>query len=105
MKKQSISVVWKPVSGNTDEKIQGSCEVTALKLSSGNGAAVVAVYDATSLTECNENSLRWFLDASTTDNDAQSFDGLVFKKGVYLVCEQGVGFNPVVCVAGQMYVN
>jgi hypothetical protein len=104
MSKQSIPTVWKPTPTETEKLVQGSCEVSALKLAAGGGAAVVSIYDAKNSIEANENALRWVLDASTTDNDAQSFCApLVFKKGVYAKCEQGEGQNSILCVAAINY--
>lgn len=103
MGKNSRSIVWKPVTGDTEKRLAGACEVTALKLSAGGGAAAVSIYDGEDSDDVTPNNLRWFLDASTTDNDAQSFDGIVFLKGVYVVCEQGVNFNPVFCMAASDY--
>jgi len=103
MGKNSRSIVWKPTTDETSKKLAGSCEVTALKLSAGSGAAAVAIYDGVDSDDAIPNNLRWFLDASTTDNDAQSFDGIVFLKGVFAVCEQGINFNPVVCMAASDY--
>lgn len=103
---KSIPLVWKPTSETPDKMLQGSSEVTAAKLAAGGGAAVVSLYDAKNLSECNPNSLRWVLDASTTDVDSQTFaSALIFKKGVYAICEQGLVFNPMVCLAVAAYIN
>ena len=103
-KPKSISIVWKPSAGTPDQKIQGAVEITALKLAAGGGAAVVSIYDSSNLLGCNDNSLRWVLDASTTDVDSQVFcSPLIFTKGVYAICEQGIGFNPILCVAAAKY--
>lgn len=102
------SGVWKPQSGagGDRKKLAGPCEVTALKLSAGGGAAFVSIYDGTQDSDVNDSNLKWVLDASTTDNDMQSFfDGLIFKKGVYAICEQGINFNPVVAIAAKSYTN
>lgn len=103
MGKNSRSIVWKPTTEETSKQLAGACEVTALKLAAGGGASAIAVYDGVDSDDVTPNNLRWFLDASTTDNDAQSFDGLVFLKGVFAVCEIGVNFNPVFCMAASDY--
>lgn len=102
----SISSVWKPTVNGDSKKIQGSCEVSSLKLSAGGGAAFVSIYDSKDQAGANENSLRTVLDASTTDNDFNAYPGdskLIFEKGVFAVCEQGGNFNPVVVVGAKRY--
>jgi len=94
-----ISGVWKPTANGAGKKLADACEVTNLKLATGAGAAVVSIYDS----QDSATDLKWVLDASTTDVDSQSFDGLVFKKGVYAVLDQGGGFTPVVCIARKHY--
>jgi len=96
----SLAGVWKPTDTEKEKKISGSNEVTCLKLSSGGGAATVAIYDATVAAEATPSNLKWWLDCSTTDNDINVFASpLSFTKGVYAVCEQGWDFNPVVCIS------
>jgi hypothetical protein len=97
------SGVWKPTSEVPSKKIAGSCEVTNLSLKAGNGAAVVSFYDGSSDGDAVPANLKWVLDASTTSSDNERFDGLVFKKGVFAVCEQGVNFNPIVLIATKKY--
>lgn len=78
--------------------IPGACAVAALKLSSGAGAASVAVYDSAN-DDLNGKALKWFLDCSTTDNDSCIFvSPIEFKKGVLLVAEQGGDLGAIVCV-------
>ncbi len=104
-KTKAISTVWKPTALEASKKLQGGGEVSALKLAAGGGAAFVSIYDASSVDTCNENNLRWVLDASTTVIDSQCFtEPLTFEKGVVAICEQGIGFNPVVCLAMTKYV-
>lgn len=104
MEISSQPLVWKPTSAEKSKKLQGSVEVTALKLSAGGGAAHVSIYDSADLNGCNDNSLRWVLDASTTDNDFNPFEGPIgFSKGVFAICDQGWDFNPEVMVACRKY--
>jgi hypothetical protein len=96
----SKGYIWKPGATDTTKQIATvSKEVTAMKLIGSGGSAVVALYD-TRNRETDDNHLRWVLDASTTYNDTQSFPNpLVFEKGIYAVLEQGVGTNPILCMA------
>lgn len=94
---------WKPSSSERAKKLADSCEVTNLSLKSGSGAAAVAIYDGTSDQDAIPANLKWFLDASTQDADNEIFEGLVFTKGIYAVCEQGYDFSPVVCFAANRY--
>jgi len=101
----STSIVWKPAAGETSKLLTSSCEVGILKLAAGGGAAFVSIYDCKEIEGATPNSLKWVLDASTTDVDSQSFpDGLAFSKGVFAVVEQGGGTNLAVCVAARRYV-
>lgn len=96
----SIPGVWKPTADEPAKKLANGCEITTLKLSSGSGAAFVSFYDGESASDATPANLKWVLDCSSTDNDAQVFSNpLIFTRGVYAVCEQGVGHNPVVCIA------
>lgn len=103
---KAISLVWLPTASEPDKKLQGAGECSALKLAANAGAAHVSIYDATTLAACTPNSRRWVLDASTTDVDAQCFtEPLTFSKGVYAVCEQGVGLGAEVCLAMSKYIS
>ena len=96
----AISGTWKPSTAEQAKQLAGSCEVSAVKLAAGGGSAVVALYNGNKAGDAIPANLQWFLDASTTDVDAQIFPNpLRFEKGVYAVCEQGWDFNPVVCIA------
>lgn len=97
----SRSGIWKPTASEKEKKIADSCEVTALALKAGGGAAVIALYDGVDSTCKNDQgNLKWVLDASTTDSDNQSFsEPIIFKRGMYAVCEQGELNNPILCVA------
>ena len=96
----SLAGIWIPTSGETAKKLAGPAEVTFLKLSSGAGAAYVSVYDGSSGSDAIPANRKWVLDCSTTDNDVNPFHSpLHFAKGVYAVCEQGIGLDPVVCIA------
>lgn len=88
--------VWYPDNeGNVDKKIANSCELSAVKLSAGALPATVTLYDAVSLADCIYANAKWFLDASTTDDDNQSFPAPInFKKGIYAVLESGTGGAP-----------
>jgi hypothetical protein len=97
------SGVWKPTAGEPAKKLAGPCEVTNLKLASGAGAAYVAFYDGSSAGDATPSNLKWVLDSSTTFGDSDQFDGLVFNKGVWAVCEQGIGLEPAVCIATRKY--
>ena len=97
----SLPVVWEPdLEGVVAKQIASSGrEVTALKLSSGAGAAFISLYDS-NMGAADLTHKRWVLDASTEDNDAQIFTSpIVFKKGIYAVLEQGTGNNPKLCIA------
>lgn len=99
------SGVWKPVGNNNGEgkKLAGPCEVFNLALKSGGGAAVASFYDGTTDADVIPANLKWMLDSSTADADADVFQGLVFKKGVYAVLDQGAGTNPVICISSKKY--
>jgi hypothetical protein len=100
----SSPLTWKPIANGEGKALQGTCEVTALKLAAGGGAAFVSIYDSTNASGCNDASLKWVLDASTTDTDNSTFNSpIVFQKGVFGVCDQGGNFNPVVCIAVRKY--
>lgn len=97
------SGAWTPTAGEPAKKLAGSCEVTNLKLISGGGASYVSFYDGNSAGDAIPANLKWALDASTQDADGDNFEGLVFTKGVWAVCEQGIGFNPAVFIAARGY--
>lgn len=100
----SNSGVWQPTNTETEKKVAGSCEVSALALKAGGGAAVVSLYDGNSTQDAVPANKKWVLDASTSDSDNQSFTiPITFKKGVYAVCEQGAGTNPILCIATRRY--
>lgn len=94
--------VWIPAAANDSKKVGGSAEVTHLSLKAGSTAAHVAVYDANALSEATPNTLKWILDASTTDVDNERFTGLVFEKGIFMVLEQGDASTRV-CYATRKY--
>lgn len=103
----SRSAIWRPnqdpANPQLEKKLAGPCEVTALSLKAGGGSAAVALYDGSDTNAKNGIPI-WYLDASTTDNDNQSFDeALIFTKGVYAVCEEGLSGNPIVCIAKKAY--
>lgn len=99
----SDTAIWKPVDTETSKKIGGPSEVSALSLK-GGGAAYVAIYDATDSAGAIPANLKWILDTAAAGNDNQSFDSpIIFRKGIFAVCEQGINFNPVLCVATQRY--
>jgi len=92
--------VWRPGVGETEKKVAGPCEVSALKLAASGGAAAIAIYDAATSAQASPSNLKWFLDASTADVDSQVFvSPLVFQKGVYAIVEQGANLNPVLCIS------
>jgi|CXWL01.1.fsa_nt_gi hypothetical protein len=94
--------VWRQNTGETSKKLANSCEVTYLKLSCGGGSAVAAVYDAQDSSGAVPANLKWLLDVGQQGNDNCEFDsGLNFTRGVFVVLEQGDGFNPVVCMAAK----
>jgi hypothetical protein len=82
------------------KKIANSCEVSLLKLSSGGGSASVKVYDAQTLAETGPGTLKHALDCSTTDNDNPVIiHPLNFRKGVFVILEQGQGFGAILSYA------
>lgn len=90
---------WKPATANEGKQLAGPCEVSVLKLTAGSSAAHVTIYDSSTSTT-NPNKIVWVLDASTQDDDCQVFTNpLVFKNGVYAVCDQGSTFNAEICIA------
>lgn len=97
------SGVWKPSNLERSKKLAASCEVRNLSLKAGGGAVVVSFYDGVDDTDVTPAKLKWVLDASTQNSDGDKFDGLVFKKGVYAVCEQGFDTNPIVCITTNKY--
>lgn len=100
----SDTAVWKPSTGETSKKIGGPNEVTALSLKSGGAAATVSIYDAADQAGATESNLKWVLDAAAPGNDNQSFNSpLIFKKGIFAVCDQGNNFNPILCVSTNRY--
>jgi len=100
----SRSITWKPddtstLNGQGRLLSSSGREVSYFKLSAGGGAAAMSVYDVKAAGDANPSNLVWFLDASTTDNDINPFPApLGFKNGIYVVLEQGSGFNPVLCI-------
>ena len=95
----SSAAVWRPTEANEEKQVAGPCEVSAFKLSASGGAAACAIYDAADSSGAILANQKWFLDASTTDNDAQSFlSPIQFSRGVYVKFEQGGDFNPVFCM-------
>lgn len=100
----SNSGIWQPTTEEVSKKIAGSCEVTALALKAGGGAAVISLYDGNSTQDVTLANKKWVLDASTSDSDNQSFASpIIFKKGVFAVCEQGMNVNPILCIATRKY--
>jgi hypothetical protein len=100
----SVPIAWKPTVNGDSKKLAGPSEVSALKLTAGGSSAAVEIHDAGSANECNENTLRWVLDASTTDVDSQVFySPLIFNNGVMAISRQGSDFNPVVMAAIRKY--
>jgi hypothetical protein len=97
------SGVWKPTPAETQKKLAGAGEVRNLSLKSGGAAAAVSFYDGTSVADVIDTNLKWVLDASQQTADNEKFDGLIFRKGVFAVCEQGIGFTPVVCISMVEY--
>lgn len=96
--------IWKPTTDEPAKKIGGPNEVTALSLKSGGGSAVISIYDSADSGGATPTNLKWVLDSATTGNDNQSFpDPIIFRKGMYAVCEQGLNFNPILCVAVRKY--
>ncbi len=93
------SGTWRPGTGETSKKLAGPCEITNLKLAASGAPAVVAFYDSMD----SADDLKWVLDASTTDTDSDTFEGLIFKKGVYAVLEQGANSNAIICIARRKY--
>jgi hypothetical protein len=91
--------VWQPTAdGQAFQFTNHSIEITALKLTSGGGAAHVSFYDNGNGTKQN---LRWVLDSSTAYDDCQVFPNpLFFKNGVYAVIDQGGNTNSEICLAG-----
>lgn len=101
---QSFPAVYKPVAAVEEKKIAGPCEISALALKTGGGAATVSLYDGIAAQDKIPANLKWVLDASTTVPDNQSFDSpLIFKKGIYAVFEQGGDTNPALCYAANAY--
>lgn len=104
MKLRSAPAIWKPTAAESAKKLAGPCEISALALKAGAGAAFISLYDGTGPTDVVDANLKWVLDASTTDSDNQSFPApLNFRKGVYAICEQGINFNPILCIASVDY--
>jgi hypothetical protein len=100
----SDTAVWKPSATETQKKVSGPNEVTALSLKSGAGPAVISIYDATDVTGVNDTNLKWVLDSAAAGNDNQSFlSPIIFRKGIFAVCEQGPNFNPIFCLAARKY--
>lgn len=100
----SEPAVWKPSAAEPSKKIGGPNEVTALSLKSGKGASTVSLYDASDSSGAILANLKWVLDAATTGNDNQSFPSpIIFRKGIFAVCEIGLDFDPILCVAVRKY--
>lgn len=90
--------VWKISPTETVKQLAGPCEVSSFKLIATGSSAHVKIYD--SVGSQNPTDLKWVLDASQTACDSHDFvNPLAFNKGVYAVCENGEGFNPIVCLA------
>jgi len=96
------SGVWIPTGLNDSKKVAGSGDLTHLSLKAAGTAAFVSVYDATEEAGATPNTLKWVLDASTTDSDNEKFSGIVFEKGVFLKLDQGDA-NARVCYAMKKY--
>ena len=96
------SGVWKPTIINDSKKVAGPCEVDHLSLKTGGTSAFVSVYDGVDSNDIKPTNLRWVLDASTTVPDNEQLNGLVFKKGLLLVLDQGDA-SAAVCYATRKY--
>ena len=92
--------VWRITSTVPAKKLAGPCEISALKLSSGNTAAFVALYDGVDSSCIIDSNLLWVLDCSTTTNDQSIFPNPIrVTKGVYAVCEDGSQDSPFLCIS------
>lgn len=102
---QSLSAVWKPTSQEPQKKLADSCEISHVSLKGGAGAAVVSLYDGQDASCLNDQgNLKWVSDASAATPDNDDFaHPIVFRKGVFAVCEQGIGSNPIFCYAKAKY--
>ena len=92
--------VWNPdLEGVTSKKIaSSSVEVSHLKLVASGGSAHVDLYN--NATTNNPTDLVWAMDASTTTNDDNDFaNPLLFSKGIFAVLTQGAGFNAQLSIA------
>lgn len=96
------SGVWKPAGNNDSKKLAGPCEVDHLSLKTGATAGFVSFYDAVDINGAVPTALRWQLDASTTVPDNEQLNGIVFKKGLFAVVEQGDA-NLSICYATRKY--
>lgn len=89
---------WRPSVDQKEKHLSNPGEISALKLSCGSTSAVVVIYDAKSSADVIPANMKWYLDAAAAGNDNNCFSSpLIFRKGVYAVCEQGWQGNPVVC--------
>lgn len=101
---KSEPIIWKPTVAEPSRLLETACEVSALSLKSGAGSAHVSLYDAKDISGTTPNALKWTLDCSTTDNDNQSFDSpLIFRKGLFAICDNGLDFNAEVCAGVLRY--
>lgn len=100
---QADSGVWQPTVAAPSQKLAGAGECSSLCLKAGGSSAAVLIYDGTTLADAIPANLRWVLDASTTDCDNNFFPkSIIFKKGVFALCDQGAG-NATVCIAMDKY--
>jgi hypothetical protein len=96
------SGVWKPAGINDSKKLAGPCELDHISLKTGGTAGFVSIYDAADSSGATPSNLKWQLDASTTVPDNEQLNGLVFKKGIFAIVEQGDA-NLSVCYAIRKY--
>lgn len=102
---QSNPAVWRvPATGLAEAKLAGPCEISGLSLKGGSGAGLISLYDGTDASAKNDTNLKWVLDASISGVDNQPFPlPIVFKKGIYAVCEQGQANNVILCFCATNY--
>lgn len=101
---QSQPNVWLPTPTESSKLLQTGCEVTALSLKAGGGPVHVSLYDCKDSNGANPNALRWTLDAAQQDTDSETFASpLIFRKGLFAVCDEGLDFNAQVCYASLKY--
>lgn len=94
--KQTYAVpgIFQPTANGQIKQIAGSCELAYLKLAAGGGACVISIYDCNTDLEMNNSTLKWVMDASTTDVDVNVFPNpLAFSKGIRIRVDQGGDFN------------